>query len=71
MSDEDDFEDEPDDNPFSNCALHRDGGVYFCGLVGSEECEFDCPFNIQIGRRRWYTPRRLREELIDNGSDGG
>lgn len=75
MSDEtdldfdDDFDqdDDEEENPFANCALHRDGGVYHCGLVGTEECEFECPFNIQIGRKRWYTPRSLKDELIDSG----
>lgn len=36
---DDDF-DEPDDE--FDCHRGRDGS---CGLAGTEECEFDCPYN--------------------------
>ena len=53
------FDDESDDDgdPFGNCGLYRDNGVYVCSQIGSEDCDFECPYSIQVGRKRWYTPR--------------
>lgn len=59
------------DNNLADCALMREGGVYLCGKVGSEECEFDCPLNNQIGRKRWYTPRQAATPSDAAGVDGG
>lgn len=42
--------DADDDNPFSDCGLFEDSGVYVCATVGSEDCEFDCKFNSWIGK---------------------
>lgn len=39
-----------DDNPFSDCGLFEDGGVYVCDAVGSEDCAFECKFNSWIGK---------------------
>lgn len=33
------------------CALTIEGGVYTCGMVGSEECEFECYNHHMIGKR--------------------
>lgn len=38
---DDDYEDE---DPFESFDCHKDRHGN-CGLAGSEECEFDCPFN--------------------------
>lgn len=60
-SEKDDAElaDEFDDDSFLDCGLFRDGEVYVCTLVGTEECDFECPNHKQIGRRRW-TSRKVR-----------
>lgn len=37
----DTFDGESDDSEF-DCAMDRDGN---CGMAGSEECDFECPYN--------------------------
>lgn len=39
---DDDGGDGDDDADFTDCAQGRDGS---CGKAGSEECDFECPFN--------------------------
>lgn len=47
---EDDADEDEDDA--GECGLFlADGVVYMCGAVGSEDCEFDCPYNYLIGTR--------------------
>lgn len=38
---QDDFDDESDELEF-DCHMDRNGD---CGAAGSEECEFECPYN--------------------------
>jgi len=42
--DEDYYDDEEEEDEFESfdCAMDRNG---YCGKAGSEECEFECPFN--------------------------
>lgn len=49
MPSEDDFDDERQqdledefEDAMMNCGMMRDGT---CSMAGSEECEFECPFN--------------------------
>lgn len=39
--DELEFEDDEEDWPF-DCHMDRNGS---CGAAGSEQCEFECPYN--------------------------
>jgi hypothetical protein len=46
-------DDEPLDEfeeAMSYCGGFWDGEVFMCGSVGSEQCEFECPFNKDIGK---------------------
>lgn len=43
--DEDDFEDDEEEEFEFDCGLDRDGN---CGYVGSEQCEFECPFREEL-----------------------
>jgi hypothetical protein len=38
----DDDEEEEDEFESFDCAMDRNG---YCGKAGSEECEFECPYN--------------------------
>jgi hypothetical protein len=46
MSDDDDYndydDDEPDDDEEFDCHMGPDGS---CGLAGTEECDWECPYN--------------------------
>ncbi|GAC1640125.1 MAG: hypothetical protein NVS9B14_21530 [Candidatus Acidiferrum sp.] len=47
----DDFDDEEfdeEEDEFESFDCHRDSHGY-CGKAGSEECEFDCPYNRMFG----------------------
>lgn len=46
---EDDY-DEPD-GVGGECMLTVEGGIFTCGMVGSEDCEFDCYYNYLIGKK--------------------
>jgi len=53
---DDDYPELDDDEPvdefeaaMSNCSGFWDGEVFMCGAIGSEQCEFECPFNKDIG----------------------
>jgi hypothetical protein len=41
--DEDDYEDDDEDD--FDCGLDADGN---CGKIGSEECDFECPYRDEI-----------------------
>ena len=46
-----------------NCCGHFSGGVFHCGAVGSEDCEFECPFNRDIGMTLEEIERREDQEI--------
>ena len=48
----DEFEEDEIDEAMGRCGLHRSGGVWVCGHVGSEDCDFECPFRGEVGKRR-------------------
>jgi hypothetical protein len=57
-------QDELDDDwegAMMDCGIFYTDGHYYCGAVGSEQCD-ECPNNSQLGRKRWYTPRRKTAE---------
>lgn len=49
------FDDDPPEDEFEqaigDCHMFCDGGRWVCGAVGSEHCDFDCPFNRDLGKR--------------------
>lgn len=45
---ESDFDDDDDEDEFEYFDCHRDRSGY-CGKAGSEECEFECPYNRMLG----------------------
>jgi len=52
----DDFDDEPyEEDPIeeaiSNCSGSYYRGLFVCGAVGSEDCDFECPFSHLIGTK--------------------
>lgn len=47
--DEIDYEPDEYEEAIANCCGHMSGGVFHCGAVGSEDCEFECPYNKYIG----------------------
>lgn len=61
--DEDEYYYESDewDEAISNCGGFFDQGYFMCLSAGSEPCEFECPFNHQIGK----TEKELDEELFE------
>jgi hypothetical protein len=46
MSDEELDDDEEDEFEAFDCHMDRNG---YCGKAGSEECEFECPYNRMKG----------------------
>lgn len=42
----DDYDESDDEEEFEDCHMDRSG---YCGKAGSEECEFECPYNRMRG----------------------
>ena len=47
---EDDWEEDDEEDEFESFDCHMDRNGY-CGAAGSEECEFECPYNRLKGIR--------------------
>lgn len=51
------YDDEPEPEPDEfeeaamDCHMFADGGFWSCGAVGSEHCDFECPFRCDLGKR--------------------
>ena len=43
---DEDWDGDDDEEEYFDCARDRQG---YCGKAGSEECEFDCPYNRLFG----------------------
>ena len=49
FDDDEDFELDEYEEYEANCSLFRAGDVWLCMQVGSEYCDWDCPFHNEIG----------------------
>jgi hypothetical protein len=58
---EDDYSEEGEE--FENCGGFFDRGVFVCTKVGSEECDFECPYRRDIGMTIKAIQRRDMREL--------
>lgn len=57
----DDDNDDEFDEAMSNCGGFWNGGVFVCMKVGSEECDWECPFSCDIGK----TQKQLEREVFN------
>lgn len=50
----DEYNDETDEweEAIYNCHGSYFRGVFWCGAAGSEECDWECPFSQNIGKRK-------------------
>ena len=67
---EDSYEDDEmdeDELAHQNCGQHVEDGVIYCQLIGTEYCDWDCPFVDDIGK----TLDELKDELEIEGEEGG
>ena len=61
--DSDEYQEQLDEfeEALANCCGHFEAdGVFWCGAVGSKDCDFECPFNRDVG---------LTAEQIDERDD--
>ena len=48
----DDYEEEDElEEAMSECGSFESGGYIVCSMIGSEHCDFDCPFRKDLGKR--------------------
>ena len=47
--------DDSETDPFGNCHMFKSDGHWVCGAVGSEECDWECPFSGDIGTKIEHT----------------
>jgi hypothetical protein len=43
------------EDAIGNCHMFEDSGHWVCGAAGSEECDWDCPFSGDIGKKVEHT----------------
>lgn len=62
LDDNGDYNDEPGEfeQAMDNCSGFWDGDVFMCGAVGSEMCDWECPFSCDIGK----TADEIEEEAV-------
>ena len=59
-----DYEPDEYEEAMANCCGHFEGGVFVCGAVGSEDCDFDCPFNRDLDLTMKEIEQRDVEEML-------
>lgn len=61
----DPFEDELEE-AMGDCHSFVDGGVIVCGAVGSEHCDFECPFRADLGLTPDEAVNRAEREALND-----
>jgi hypothetical protein len=66
--------DEDDEEQF-DCGVYRDGNgrILGCGMAGSEECDFECPYRESVERslraQAGWVKRKAKQKLAKESSE--